>query len=370
MNRASAMIRRRSLLTVCAAGFATLTLLAGCSPASNDAAGGSDAAAGNPTTTLPVIADPASAPAVPSAGCGTAPAAAITEERREVAVADPDTGDNRWYLVTTPPAHDGTTPLPLVVDFHGLTEGAIVHALHSDLSAFAVANDFVVAFPQGTGEPLRWNALPTSAEQNLDGASDLAYVDAVLDQLEADLCIDTSRVYATGLSNGAGMSSLLACTRANRFAAVAPVAGLRPPLECDASTTTPVLAIHGTIDPILIYNGGVGDLTSLLGGAEIEQAPTAVIDGPGYPAAARAWAVHNGCATDPEVTTIGDDVQHWVFDCPAGSDVEFYVVIDGGHTWPGSEFSRQIASIAGPTTFTISANQVMWDFFTRQSLAA
>lgn len=369
MNSPTVMVRRRSLLVAGAVVVTTMALLAGCSTSSNDAS--DNAAAGDdPTaTTAPVVADPASAPPVASAGCGTAADAAVTEDRREVAIADPDTGDNRWYLVTTPPAHDGTTPLPLVLDFHGLTEGANVHAVHSDLSSFAIANDFVVAFPHGTGEPLRWNALPTSAEQNLDGASDLAYVDAVLDQLEADLCIDTSRVYATGLSNGAGMSSLLACTRANRFAAVAPVAGLRPPLECDAATTTPVLAIHGTIDPILIYNGGVGDLTSLLGGAEIEQAPAAVIDGPGYPAAARAWAVHNGCATDPEVTTIGDDVQHWVFDCPAGSDVEFFVVVDGGHTWPGSEFSRQIASIAGPTTFTISANEVMWEFFTRQRLA-
>ena len=361
------MVRRRSLLTTCAVAATALTMLAGCSSSTET---GSDGAADDAATTSSLAtADPASAPAVPSAGCGTAPGTAVTEERREVAVADPDTGDNRWYLVTTPPAHDGTTPVPLVLDFHGLTEGATVHALHSELSAFAVANDFVVAFPQGTGDPLRWNALPTSAEQNVDGTGDLAYVDAVLDQLENDLCIDTSRVYATGLSNGAGMSSLLACARPDRFAAVAPIAGLRPPLECDAATTTPVLSIHGTIDPILIYNGGVGDLNSLLGGAGIEATPAAVIDGPGYPAAARAWATHNGCAPDPVVTAVGDDVQHWVFDCPSSSDVEFYVVIDGGHTWPGSEFSRQIANIVGPTTFTISANQVMWDFFTRQRLA-
>jgi len=367
MNSAAPMTRRHRLATVAAVMVITVAVLAGCSTGSDT---GADTASADDTsaTTTPVVADPASAAPVPSAGCDTAAAVTVTEERREVSIADPDSGDNRWYLVTTPPANDGTTPLPLVLDFHGLTEGAVVHALHSDMSNFAVANDFVVAFPQGTGDPLRWNALPTSAEQNLDATGDLAYVDAVLDQLETDLCIDTSRVYATGLSNGAGMSSLLACARADRFAAVAPVAGLRPPLECDATTTTPVLAIHGTIDPILIYNGGVGDLNSLLGGAEIEEAPAPEIDGPGYPAAARAWAVHNGCAADPEVTTIGNDVQHWVFDCPVGNDVEFFVVIDGGHTWPGSEFSRQIANIAGPTTFTISANEVMWDFFTRQRL--
>jgi polyhydroxybutyrate depolymerase len=337
------------------------TLLAGCS--GDDSANATD---DDPSSTA--IADPASAPAVPSAGCATATASSVTEERVDVAVTDPDTGENRWYLVTTPPANDGDTPLPLVLDFHGLSEGAVVHAGHSAMSSFAAANDFVVAFPQGTGNPVRWSALPTSNPQNVDSAADLAYTDVVLDQLEANLCIDTSRIYATGLSNGAGMSSLLACARPDRIAAVAPVAGLRPPLECDAATTTPVLSFHGTADPILIYNGGVGDIAALLSGGGVPSAPAAVIDGDGYPAAARAWAVHNGCKTDPAVSTIGSDIQHWVFDCPAGSDVEFYVVIDGGHSWPGSEFSRQIANIVGPTTFTISANEVMWDFFTRHRL--
>jgi polyhydroxybutyrate depolymerase len=364
MIRTPALVTRR-LQFAATVVVASATLLAGCSGDDTGNAANDD----SDLTASTVIADPASAPAVPSAGCTTATANAVTEERVEVAIADPDTGENRWYLVTTPPANDGDAPLPLVLDFHGLSEGAVVHAGHSAMSSFAVANDFVVAFPQGTGDPVRWRALPTSNPQNVDSTADLAYTDAVLDQLEADLCIDTSRIYATGLSNGAGMSSLLACARPDRIAAVAPVAGLRPPLECDAATTTPVLSFHGTVDPILLYNGGVADIGALLSGAGVQPAPAAVIDGDGYPAAARAWAVHNACGTDPAVSTIGSDIQHWVFDCPAGSDVEFYVVIDGGHSWPGSEFSRQIANIVGPTTFTVSANEVMWEFFTRHRLA-
>ena len=336
-----------------------LVLLAGAC-GSND-----DTAQGDSTDTTAVTATEVAA--VPSAGCGTSTTGAVTEERREVALTDPETGETRWYLVTTPPVHDGNTPLPVVLDFHGFTEGAIVHAAHSALSPFAAEEGFVAVFPQGTGNPVRWNALPIDGPATFGGADDLTYVDAVLDAIDADLCVDTARIYATGLSNGAGMASLLGCERTGRFAAVAPVAGVRPPNECAEGAATPILAFHGTADPILIYNGGTGDLAGLLGGSGDTAAPEAVIDGEGYPKSIRAWAAHNGCTPDPTKTPIGDDVEHWVFDCPTGAEVEFYAIIGGGHTWPGSEFSRSIAAIAGPTSFTISANEVMWNFFGRHA---
>lgn len=350
----------RRLAPLLAVSLALALLATSCG--SNDG----DSASGDPAGST-VVTTPAQIAAAPSSGCGTSSTGAVTEDRREVAVSDPETGETRWYLVTTPPQHDGTTPLPVVLDFHGFTEGATVHAAHSALSPFAIEQGFVVVFPQGTGDPVRWNALPTADAADFGGADDVAYVDAVLDALETDLCIDTARVYATGLSNGAGMSSLLGCERASRFAAIAPVAGVRPPAECADGVATPVLAFHGTADPILFYNGGIGDLAGLLGGSGDTTAPDAVLDGEGYPASIRAWAAHNGCAPEPTRTPIGDDVEHWVFDCPAGGSVEFYAVIGGGHTWPGSEFSRQIASIAGPTTFTISANEVLWEFFGRHA---
>lgn len=343
------------------AGWAlALVLLTGACGSGDDGSTGDDAL-DTPAATA------AEVPAVRSAGCGTSPTGAVTEERRQVALTDPETGETRWYLVTTPPAHDGSTPLPVVLDFHGFTEGALVHAAHSALSPKAAEEGFIVVFPQGTGNPVRWNALPTADAADFGGADDVAYVDAVLDAIEEDLCVDTARIYATGLSNGAGMASLLGCERAGRFAAIAPVAGMRPPAECADGAATPVLAFHGTADPILIYNGGIGDLAGLLGGSGDTAAPEAVLDGDGYPASIRAWAAQNGCEPEPTKTPIGDDVEHWVFDCPAGASVEFFAIIGGGHTWPGSEFSRQIANIAGPTSFTISANDVLWEFFGRHA---
>jgi polyhydroxybutyrate depolymerase len=344
---------RRHLVVPFAAVLATLSLL-------GTACGGSDTG----SETSAAAATPVAVAPEPSAGCGTASSVPVVLERREVSELDPETGEPRWYLLSTPSAHDGATPVPLVVDFHGLSEGASIHAEHSSLSPFADAEGFVAVFPNGTGTPVRWNL-----QDPLAANADLAYVDAVLDQLETDLCIDTTRVYATGLSNGAGMTSLVGCVRADRFAAIAPVAGLNPPQACEG-VRTPVLAFHGLVDPILFYNGGVGNLVGLMTGTAEAQVPEASIDGDGYPRNARDWAAHNGCAPEPARTRPTATIEHWVFDCPTGADVEFYAIEDGGHTWPGSQFSVNIAAIAGPTNLDISANKVMWDFFSGHARAS
>src|SRR3954447_4147688 len=187
--------------------------------------------------------------AVPSAGCGVSTAGRETEVHHDLEVD----GLARWYLRTTPSAHDGTTPIPLVLDFHGLAEGAQIHTLMSAFSPVAEREGFVVAFPQGRFNPVRWDA-DVNADPNLD----LDFVHAMLDQIESDLCIDLSRVYASGLSYGAFFTSLLACKMSDRFAAVAPVAGILADTPCPSTRPVPVITFHGTADPILPFNAGDG----------------------------------------------------------------------------------------------------------------
>lgn len=347
----------------------------GATPPGSGATGGT-AAAGAAGTSVPGGSPPsagaatptkATGAAVPSPGCGTSKAPAAELEQHDLTVA----GADRFYLLTTPPQHNGTTPLPLVVDFHGLSEGARVHATMSQFSPLAQKEGFVVAFPNGTGTPVRWDANPSSNPNN-----DLTYVDQMLSQIEASHCIDTSRVYATGLSYGAIMSSFLTCTRSTTFAAVAPVAGITIPTTCNPTRPMPALTFHGTADPILLFNGGVADLSGLLSGQSKDAsvpdpaAPKADLNGPGYPEAAKTWAVRNGCKPEPTDTEVSDTVIHRVYACPAGADVEFYIVEGGGHSWPGSEFSKSIGKIVGPTTFDIDATALAWAFFQRFQLPA
>lgn len=343
--------------------------------AASGCAGSDDQAAPSTTTEAPAASTTteavtsttavADAEAVPSEGCGTSTVKAVSLQKEFLPESD------RWYLLTTPPEHDGTTPLPLVVDYHGLAEGAEIHATFSQFGAYAAEHGFVVVGPQGTGEPVGWNV-------GIDPASnpDLVFTEDLLDQLGNDLCIDTSRVYATGLSNGAWMSSAVACAMADRFAAVAPVAGIMHPDGCDPARPVPVLTMHGTADPILLFNGGVGDrLANSLGAApgsattEPEAAlPPADLEGPGYPANAEAWAEGNGCTGDPVDTELTPTITERTWDCPASAPVEFLILEGGGHSWPGSEFGKAAESIVGPTDMSLDATDAIWQFFQRFAL--
>jgi polyhydroxybutyrate depolymerase len=358
---------RTAPLALALVAAATL-LLGACAGSSSDGGGASDDASTSAdettTTTEPVVdAAPAGEVAtgepVASAGCGR------TRVRSDVLVKTFLDDSDRWFLLTTPLAHDGTTPLPLVIDLHGLSEGADVHSRMTDLATDADEEGFIVAMPEGTGTPVRWQV-------GLDPADnpDLAFVAEMLDQLEGKLCIDTSRIYATGLSNGAFFSSALGCSLSDRIAAIAPVAGVLRPEGCDPSRPVPVLSFHGTADPILLFNGGVGGrLNEVLEngpGAETteEALPPADLDGPGYPANIRAWAEANGCEPDPTDEVISDTATRQVFDCPADGATEFIVLDGGGHSWPGSEFSKSIENVVGPTD-DLDANAEIWAFFQR-----
>ncbi len=356
-------------LGACSSGVATTEQGAGPTTTAGSTGSAGTGPAGGSVGTAPSTPASATGAPVPSKGCGTSTAGATDKEQHDLQVA----GVDRFYLLTTPAAHDGKTPLPLVVDLHGLAEGAQIHAGMTQFSELAKKDGFLVAFPNGTGTPVRWDANTKSNPNH-----DLEYIDQMLDEIGASHCIDTSRIYATGLSYGAIMSSFLTCTRANRFAAVAPVAGITiPESGCAPSRPMPVLTFHGTADPILNFNGGVGDSLGgiLKGNANESTAPPttakpADLHGPGYPAAAQAWAVRNGCRPDPTDTKVTDTVIHRVWSCPAGADVEFYIIEGGGHSWPGSEFSKSIGKIVGPTTFDINATDLIWAFFQRFALPA
>jgi polyhydroxybutyrate depolymerase len=321
---------------------------------------------------------PDDAPAVPSAGCARTPVGPVSNQK---VTLDVD-GTPRWYLIDTPspatpgpagvpPPATGPIPRPLLVNFHGLDEGAVIQSTMTMFGPLGQKDGFVSVFPNGRGSPVAWQ-ITAPGQPN----PDLAFVTAMVDQVESTQCIDTSRVYATGLSNGSFMTSLVACSMADRFAAVAAVSGLLSPTNCHPARRIPVLAFHGTADPILYFNGGVGTaaLNRAFGkggpsGSAAPAAPTPVnLHGKGYPANVQAWAVRNGCDPASTDTRVSSQVILRTYRCPAGTGVEFYIILGGGHAWPGSTFSRAIDSITGFTTFQINASDAIWQFFRRYRL--
>ena len=339
-----------------------LTVLCVAMAACADGGGRTDALPATPSTPDPrpttTVVSPDQVPAVPSPGCGSS--TAVPGETKVTTTSD---GAERWYYLHVPPQHDGATPLPLVLDLHGYGEGAQVHLAMSGLGAFGDEQGFVTVTPEGQGSVALWDIALDSV--------DLDFVGNLLDEVERTACIDLARVDVTGLSNGAFLTSAIACRWSDRIAAVAPVAGLQAIEGCDPSRPVPVIAFHGTADLYVSYDGGLGPAVATLPAPEgTGTIPMPDTSGPSIPEMTATWAVRNGCDATPSETAVAADVSLLAFDCPPGADVEMYRVANGGHSWPGSDFSSKVASVIGSTTMSISANELMWDFFEAHPLPA
>jgi polyhydroxybutyrate depolymerase len=291
------------------------------------------------------------------AGCAlTSAADPVRSTHTDVSLRS--SGLDRTYQQYVPVGYDAT-PTPLVVDLHGYLSGAEGQAMMSDFGTFSETAGFVLATPQGNGPLPYWNAVP-----HPDLPDDVQFVSDLIDDMSSRLCIDRSRVYVTGLSNGAFLTSLVACRLADEVAAVAAVAGMQMPADCAPSRPIPMLAIHGTADQFVTFDGSPNvALDSLPWDTESTRAFSGLPFAP-VRDALDGWATINGCATPPRDEPVGPTVRTVRYDaCRDGSVVELYVVDGGGHTWPGSAFSKASEATLGTTTDEINANEVIWDFF-------
>jgi polyhydroxybutyrate depolymerase len=204
--------------------------------------------------------------------CAIAAASGVSEQRLTSG------GRERTYRLLVPASYDGRTSLPVVLEMHGSGGTAERQAATSRFMALAEREGFLVASLQAAAEGNRWN-VPITSER----PDDVRYVSDVIDHVAAHVCTDQQRVYATGFSGGARMSSLLACKLGDRIAAIAPMSGLRWPGPCDGRAV-PVLTFHGLADPQNTYDGHLENR----GGEWTESVPEALA----------GWAKHNGCDGD------------------------------------------------------------------------
>jgi polyhydroxybutyrate depolymerase len=260
-------------------------------------------------------------------------------------------GQDRRYLLFVPTTYDAARPTPLVISIHGYSEWPAHQAQISGWSDLAQEYGFLVVYPEGIGFPRRWRA----GSQSGDPLVDVRFISDLIDELERQYNIDRTRIYANGLSNGGGMSILLGCTLADRITAIGSVSGgyLYPLDECRPSRPVPMIAFHGTADPIVPYLGG----------------PSRYFDlpFPAIPEWVSARAKLNGCGSSPEELPVSGEASGIRYSgCDQGADVVFYMIDGGGHSWPGGEPLPKW--IAGPTTQDIDATRVMWEFFSRFSI--
>ena len=241
-------------------------------------------------------------------------------------------GRERTYRLFVPPGYDGRTALPLVLDMHGSGGTAEGQAANSRFEELAARERVLVATLQAGAEGNRWNVPITGTRPD-----DVQYVSDVIDHVAARACTDHRRVYATGFSGGARMSSLLACKLNSRIAAIAPMAGLRWPGPCEGRAI-PVLTFHGLADPQNTYDGHVANR-----GGEWEES---------VPEALAGWAKHNGCSGQPKLDDPPGPLSTLRYE---GCRAEVRLVrVDGlVHAWARNE---------------VDATAEMWRFFAGHSI--
>ncbi len=210
---------------------------------------------------------------------------------------------------------------------------------------------------------------------------DVQFITSMLDEVEATACVDTARVYIAGLSAGGSLASVLACLRGDRIAAVGLVSGIRRSGECHPPRAVPMVIFWGKQDVVLPYCGGLGNIVFAILQNQPLPTPAAPTCPPdnlyGFPPVEQVvgnWASANGCDPHPNVVQVAVDVEERDFGgCDQAGAVRFFVVADGGHTWPGSKVMEAISNTAagaifGFTTDAIDATQLMWTFFKGHAL--
>lgn len=299
-----------------------------------------------------------------SSGChGVDPAPHDKDPSFEDTIYSAEGGGERQFRLHLPTSYSVGKPAPLILSFHGKAQDASAMESQTQLSSPDFNRNAIVAYPQGiknqwTGDP----EAPVLSEIN-----DIAFANDLLDYMEENYCVDTSRVYASGFSNGGGLTDLLACSEkvSARLAAVAIASGafykdsaLKEPLfsRCTPSHILPIMEFHGNKDPVEHYDG--------------KTTP----DGEGYslPEWLEGWAARNGCGKDDKgkTTKLYDGkVEKITWSCGEVEDVVIhYYIHEFGHGWPSTSHMDDDKDIRyGPTYF--NATPIVMDFFGKHSLA-
>jgi polyhydroxybutyrate depolymerase len=227
-----------------------------------------------------------------------------------------------------------------------------------------------VVFPDGLNHA--WADARTKAGPELRGppagTDDVAFITKLVEKLVADGTADAKRVYVTGVSNGGAMVMTLVCARADLFVAGASVIMNltdETAVTCHPSRPLPMLIMNGTADPLIPYEGGRGSSYFAADGFWSTEKTVAF------------WRELNGCESDDaSVTDLPDKspsdqstVTRITSRCPAGHDVLFYRINEGGHRMPGfapdARFPKVATGLLGPQNADIDGAETIWAFFSQ-----
>ena len=247
-------------------------------------------------------------------------------------------GLERKYIIYTPQGYDGTSKLPLLLNFHGFSGKAGEYMSYTNMTPIADTENFILVYPQGSDldGSSHWNAALNGGD-NKSEVDDLGFIEALINKLSSENLIDTNRVYAVGYSNGGMMSYALACYKSNLISAIGSVSGYMLQTECTPSHSIPLIKFHGTTD---YYDGGgvYNSVVSVL----------------------NFWVNFNNTDLDPIINNIDDNgtsiVSYKYKNGDNNVSVEHYKIIGGEHVWFNNDFNGK------------NTGQLIWDFLSQYDI--
>jgi polyhydroxybutyrate depolymerase len=259
-------------------------------------------------------------------------------------------GKQREYILHIPAKLPENSPLLFVI--HGYTDNAENMMNTTGFNAIADENKFAVCYPQGlidqNGKTF-WE-VGYSFTKNMK-VNDVEFLTGLAAYLQKKYRLSAARTFATGHSNGADMSVMLACKAPDVFKAVAPVCGSIMKSVFEESLNSkpiPVFMINSTADKTTWWNG---DMPNNQGYGPYLSTPELL----------KFFVEKNKC-TQVNVDTLPDTnkqdssfvISERHFNSINGNEVMFYKVVNGGHDWPGWSGNMDI-----------NASREIWDFFNK-----
>lgn len=272
----------------------------------------------------------------------------------QIEAVDYATLGNREYIYY----HASSAPpnCPLVLVCHGYSGTAQGIMDYSQFNALAEEFGFAVCYPQGTLDGSNTTFFNVGYDfQNNQTVDDVAFVEELIDSLQAMHSLSEQDVFCTGMSNGGDFSYMLACQASETFKAIAPVAGMIMQDimdDCNPINEVSILEIHGTQDNVTYWQGDPNNndgwgaypsipntidfFTNMFGLTALSSAVFPDID-----------PTDGSTVSSDKYTQLGSCTEVWL-----------YTVNGGGHDWPGSDGNMDI-----------SASREAWLFFEQLCVA-
>jgi len=261
----------------------------------------------------------------------------------------PHGGSMRVFHFYIPTNLQPNESLPLLIALHGLTQTGSGLMDITQFNAIAETERFIVCYPSGLQNA--WNA---NMNVTVSTADDLGFIEQLVDYFELNYHSNPSRRYLCGMSNGGFMSHKMVCESSYCFAAIASVTGVMSDTtfnQCNPLHPTPVLQIHGTADPVVLYNGGPST-------------------GPSVPAMLTKYQQLYGCDPTPVITPMPNpnltDLSYPELHTYTNGtvDLKHIKIYGGGHQWPGI---ATVVGGAGNINMDFYSPQFIWNFLSTKS---